>query len=145
MAQPLHLTIEGTNPFTMSEWLWISALISDMEGAKSSHHDRMAKPLYLTYLSKWIWISSLSLGGNLDMENTKLLPEVLKLHYGQWICQHNNYLFLRHNILELHYSSLHHILDIVILHIDILQLFMEDQVLRKLHTTLIVAIYTSSI
>ena len=46
MVQPLHLTMEGTNPITMSEWLWVS---------------------------------SLSLGGNLDLENTKLLPEVLKL------------------------------------------------------------------
>ena len=46
MAQPLHLTMEGTNPLTMSEW---------------------------------IWVSSPSLGGNLDLENTKLLPEVLEL------------------------------------------------------------------
>ena len=46
MAQPLHLTMEGTNPLTMSEWLWIS---------------------------------SLSLGGSLDLENTKFLSEVLKL------------------------------------------------------------------
>ena len=47
MAQPLHLTMEGTNPLTMSEW---------------------------------IMDSSLPFGGNLDLENTKLLPEVLKLH-----------------------------------------------------------------
>ena len=46
-AQPLLLTMEGTNPLTMSEW---------------------------------IWVSSLSLGGNLDLENTKLLPEVLEIH-----------------------------------------------------------------
>ena len=51
MAQPLHLTMEGTNPFTMLEWL------TD---------------------------SSLPLGGNLDLENTKLLPEVLKLHFGHF-------------------------------------------------------------
>ena len=49
MAQPLHLTMEGTNPLTMSGWL------SD---------------------------SSLPLGGNLYLENTKLLPKVLKLHSG---------------------------------------------------------------
>ena len=41
--------MEGTNPLTMSEWLWDS---------------------------------SLSLGANLDLENTKLLPKVLKLHSG---------------------------------------------------------------
>ena len=26
MVQPLHLTMEGTNPLTMSEWLWDSSL-----------------------------------------------------------------------------------------------------------------------
>ena len=38
--------MEGTNPLTMSEWLWVL---------------------------------SLSLGGNLDLENPKLLLELLKL------------------------------------------------------------------
>ena len=55
-----------------------------MEGTKSSHHDRMAQPLHLTIegtnpltMSEWLWDSSLSLGGNIDLENTKLLPKVL--------------------------------------------------------------------
>ena len=95
-----------------------------MEGTKSSHHDRMAQPLYLTYLSEWLWDSSLSLGGNLDLENTKILPEVLEIHSGQWLHQHISYLFLCRNILELHYSPLHHILDIVILDLDMLRLVM---------------------
>ena len=47
MAQYLHLTMEGTNPLTMS---------------------------------KWLMDSSLPLGGNLNLENTKLLLEVLKIH-----------------------------------------------------------------
>ena len=73
-----------------------------MEGTKSSHHDRMAQPLYLAYSSEWLWISalisdmegtspltmserhimdsSLPFGRNLDLENTKILLEVLKLH-----------------------------------------------------------------
>ena len=51
MAQPLDLTMEGTNPLTMSEWLMDS---------------------------------SLPLGENLDLENTKLLLEVLKLHSGHF-------------------------------------------------------------
>ena len=67
MAHPLHLTMEGANPLTISEWLWDS---------------------------------SLSLGGNLYLENTKLLPEVLELHPSQWLCQHINYLFVRRNILS---------------------------------------------
>ena len=53
--------MEGTNPLTMLEWLWVS---------------------------------SFSLGGNLDLENTKLLPEVLKLHLSQWLSQHISYLFV---------------------------------------------------
>ena len=79
--------MEGTNPLTMSECLWVP---------------------------------SLSLGGNLDLENTKLLPEVLELQPSQWLHQYIGYLFLRCNILELHCSSLHHIPDIVILDLDML-------------------------
>ena len=71
-------------------------------------------------MSELLWVSSFPLGGNLDLENTKLLPKVLKLHISQWLCQHISYLFLRHNILELHYSPLHHIHDIVILDLDML-------------------------
>ena len=96
-------------------------------------------------MSEGIMDSSLPLRGILDLENTKLLPEVLKLHSSQWLSQHINYLFVRCNILELHCSSLHHIPDIVIFDIDMLRIVMEHQVLRKLHTTLVVAIYTSNI
>ena len=77
MAQPLHMTMEGTNPLTMSEWLRVS---------------------------------SFPLGGNLNLENTKLLPELLELHPSQWLHQYINYMFLHRNILELHCSLLHHIL-----------------------------------
>ena len=108
-----------------------SALISDMEGT-NPHHDRMAQPLHLTMegtnpltVSEWLWDSSLSLGGNLDLENTKLLPEVLKLHPSQWIRQYISYLFLRCNILELHCSPLRHILHIMVLDINMLRLVME--------------------
>ena len=50
-AQHLHLTMEGTNPLTMSEGL------TD---------------------------SSLPLERKLDLQNTKLLPEVFKLHSGHF-------------------------------------------------------------
>ena len=103
-----------------------------MEGTESSHHDRMAQPLHLTMegtnpltMSEWLWVSSLSLGGSLDLENTKSLSEVLKLHPSQWLHQYISYLFLHCNIQELHCSSLHHIPDIVILDLDMLQLVME--------------------
>ena len=78
---------------------------------------------------EWIWDSSLSLGGNLDLENTKLLPKVLELHPSQWLCQHISCLFIHPNILELHYSSLDHIPDIVILDLDMLRLVMEYWIL----------------
>ena len=79
--------------------------------------------------SEWPSDSSPPLGGNLDLENTKLLPEVLKLHCGQWLGQHITYLFIHRNILELHCSPVHHIPEIVILDLDMLQLFMEHRVL----------------
>ena len=96
MAQHLHLTMEGTNPLTMSEGL-------------------------STYIS-------LHLRRNLNLENTKLLPKVLKLHPSQWLSQHISYLFVCHNILELHFSSLHHIPDIVILDLDMLRLVMKHRI-----------------
>ena len=77
-----------------------------------------------TTMSKGLMDTSLPLGWNLDLENKKLLPEVLKLHSGQWLGQHISYLFIRRNILELHCSSLHHT-DIVIFDLDVLQLVTE--------------------
>ena len=59
----------GTNPATMSEGL--STYIRPWE----------ASP---TTMSKGLTNSSLPLGGNLDLENTKILPEVLKLHFGHF-------------------------------------------------------------
>ena len=47
--------------------------------------------------------------------------------------------------LELHWSSMHHIPNIVIFDLDMLRIVMEHRVLQQLHTTLVVAIYTSSI
>ena len=108
----------------------------------------MAHPLHMNMegtnpltMSEWLMDLSLPLGGNLDLENTKLLPEVLKIHSSQWLSQHINYLFIHRNILELHFSSLCHIPDIVILDLDMLRHVMEHWVLRQLHATLVVAIY----
>ena len=100
-----------------------------MEGTKSSHHDRMAQPLHMTCSSEWLPDSSLPLGRDLDLENTKLLPEILKIHSGQWLRQHISYLIVCRNILELYYSPLHHIPDIVILDLDMLRLVMEHWIL----------------
>ena len=77
-------------------------------------------------MSEWLMESSLPFGGNLDLENTKLLPKVFKLHSGQWIFQHINYMFTYRNILELHFSFMHHIPDIVIFDLNMLRLVMEQ-------------------
>ena len=99
---------------------------------QSSHHNRMDQPLYLIMegtnpltMSEWLWISSLSLGRKLNLENTKSLSELLELQPSQWLRQYISYMFLHRNILELHYSPLHHILDIVVLELDILRVVME--------------------
>ena len=73
--------------------------------------------------------TSLPLGRNLDLENTKLLSEVLKIHPSQWLSQHISYMFVCRNILEFHCSSLHHIPNIVILELDMLRLVMEYWIL----------------
>ena len=97
-------------------------------------------------MSEWLMGSLLlPFGGNLDLENTKLLPKVLKFHSVQWLIQHMRYLHIHRNILELHCSFLHHIPDIVIFDLDMLRLFVEHRFLRQLHTSLVVIIYTSSI
>ena len=83
--------------------------------------------------------TSIPFGGNLDLENTKLLPKVFKIHPSQWLYQHIIYLFVCCNIMELRFSPLHHILDIVILDLDMLQLVMEQWVLQQLHAILVVA------
>ena len=80
-------------------------------------------------MSEWLTDSSLPFGRDLNLENTKLLPEVLKLQPHQWLHQYISYLFLHHNILELHGSPLHHIPDIVIPDLYKLRLVMEHWIL----------------
>ena len=85
MAIALIFDHVGTNPIVILEWL--STHIYHGRN-QSSHHDIMAQPLHLTMegtnpltMSEWLTDSSLPLGGNLDIEKTKILPEVLKLHF----------------------------------------------------------------
>ena len=89
MATALISDHVGTNPTVTSKWL--STHISNHGRNQSSHHDRMAQPLHLTMevtnplnMSEGFTNSSLPLGRNLDLENTKLLLEVLKLHSGHF-------------------------------------------------------------
>ena len=78
-------------------------------GGPTYHHVRREQHLYLTMggthpttMSEGLLDSSLPLGRNLNLMNTKLLSEVFKLHSVQWLGQHIIYLLVHHNILELH-------------------------------------------
>ena len=73
-----------------------------------------------------------------DLHNSKLVLEVLKLHSFKRLGQYIGYLLIHCNILELDCSSLHHVLDIVISYLDVLQLVMEHMVHRQLDTSLVV-------
>ena len=73
--------------------------------------------------------TSLPLGRNLDLENTKLLLEVLKLYLSQWLSQHISYLFVHRNILDIHCSFLYYIHDIVIFDLDMILLVIKHRVL----------------
>ena len=142
MALPLNLTYS-------SEWLWISALISDMEGTN---------PLTMTeWLSPYIWpwkepiLSPCQNGYGshhfLWEEASIWRTPSLSLKYSNFNLANGfvSYLFLRRNIQELHCSSLHHIPNIVIFDLDMLRPIMEHKILWQLHATLVVTMYTSSI
>ena len=64
-AQHLHLTMGGTHLATMSDW--IDTYIRPWEAWPAT-------------MSKGLMDSSLPLGRDLDLENTKILLEVIKLH-----------------------------------------------------------------
>ena len=78
-----------------------------------------------------------------NLHNSKLVPEVLKLHSRQRLGQYIGYMLVCRNIVELHWSYLHHIPDIVISDLDVLRLVMEYWVLGQLHTILVVTEDTS--
>ena len=106
-ALHLHIIMGGPNPTTMSEGLctyilpWEEpilppcqkgfALTSNHGRNQSYHHVRKALHLHMTIggtnpttMSEGISDSSLLLGRNLDMENTKLLSKVLILQSGHF-------------------------------------------------------------
>ena len=65
-----------------------------------------------------IYPSSLSLA----RDHTKLVSEVHKLHLAQWLGLHIHDLRICGNVLELHNSLLHHIMDILIFDLYVLGL-----------------------
>ena len=84
-ALHLHLTMGGSSYHHVRKALHLHLTM----GGPTYHHVRKAMHLHLTMggtspttMSKRHTDSSLPLGRNLDLENTKLLPEVLKPHSG---------------------------------------------------------------
>ena len=57
---------------------------------------------------------------DLDLDHTKSFSEVLELHSRKRLGQLIGYLLLCFHVLELHYSSLHHIPNIVELDLNLL-------------------------
>ena len=55
-----------------------------------------------------------------DLNNSKLVLDILKLHPHKRLGQYIDYFIFHPSVLELHYSFLHIISDIVILDIDVL-------------------------
>ena len=83
MALPLHLTMGGPVYHHVRMDLHLHLTM----GGPSYHHVRRALHLYLTMggtnpttMSERLPNSSLHLGRNLDLMNTKILYEVLKFH-----------------------------------------------------------------
>ena len=76
---------------------------------------------------------------------TKSLSKVLELQPSQWLRHYISYLFLCHNIQQLHCSSLYHIPDIVELGLDVLRIVVEHMIFLQLHTTLVIVEDTSHI
>ena len=77
----------------------------------------------------------------LARDHSKLVSEVLRLHLGQHIRE----LLICGNILELHNSLLHHIMDTVVFNLSVLGLVMEHRILWQPYAALVVTINTSCI
>ena len=58
---------------------WKEPILSPWQNGSTLTSDEGTNPLTML---EWLTDSSLPLEGNLDLENTKLLPKVLKLHFG---------------------------------------------------------------
>lgn len=83
--------------------------------------------------------------GDVLLDHSKLVLEVLKLYLGQQLGQHIPDLLVCGNILELHNSLFHHITDILILDVYVLRLVMKYWILGQLNVTLVVTKNTSHI
>jgi hypothetical protein len=82
--------------------------------------------------------TSLPLSREVLSDYTKLVSKVLKLYKIQRLGQHIYNLLTYANILELYDSHMHHITNVVILDLFVLQLVMEHRVLCHLNVALVI-------
>jgi hypothetical protein len=71
-------------------------------------------------------------------DNTNLVLEVLKIHKRQRLIQYISNLLIYANILDLYNSPLHHIMNVVVPNIYVLQIIIEHWVLRHLYIALVI-------
>ena len=83
---------------------------------------------------------TVALNSTLPHSNTKLVSKVHKLCQGQWLGQNIYRLFYHWNILNTENVLLHHVLDIVISHLNVLRPVVKHRILGELYTTLIVTV-----
>jgi hypothetical protein len=82
--------------------------------------------------------TSLPLSREVLSNFTMLVSKVIKLYTRQRLGQHICNLLIFSNILELYGSPLHHIMNVVILYLYVLQIFMEHRVLCHLYKALVI-------
>ena len=74
------------------------------------------------------------------LHHAKLVPEVYELCPRQRLGQKIRYLLICRNILELYNSSVDHLSDEAISHLNVIRLVMEYRMHRKLDTTFIITV-----
>jgi hypothetical protein len=82
--------------------------------------------------------ASLPLSREVLLDYTKLVSEVLKLHMRQRISQHICNLLICANILELHNSLLYHVMNVVVLDLNVIHFIVEHWVLYNIYATLVI-------
>jgi len=85
--------------------------------------------------------SALHLNERGILNKPKLVPEVYKLFSGQKLCKNISNFLISGDILELHCSLMHHVMNEVVLYLDLNRLIMEIWILCQLHISLIITIY----
>lgn len=77
------------------------------------------------------------------LNKSKIVPEVYKILSGQRLSKYISDMPISRDILEIHFSLLHYVMNELIIDLDALQIVMENWIIYQLNTALIVTIYHS--